>query len=114
MTLSELLEELRKHMPHVGIVCTGGAGELAILTGFKYPPNAAATLESIDTGSVSLDVLSAREIASLRSQGYAVCVFTRSELEDGSCTRRQMEDYLAEKGNELLELKAYSDTEEGS
>ena len=113
MTLSEMLEEMRKNLPHVGVVATS-AGELAILTGFKYPPNAAATLESISVDTVSQGVLSVREITALRNIGYAVCVFTRGELEAGSCTRRQMEDYLAEKGNELLELKAYSDTEEGS
>jgi hypothetical protein len=41
-------------------------------------------------------------LANLRNRGFAVCVFTPQELADGKCSRRVMEDFLAEEGNGLL------------
>lgn len=65
MTLNELLQEISKHLPHHGIVSTA-SGELAILTGVKYPMHVADTLEPMDylsggDGSISTSVPSEGE-----------------------------------------------------
>jgi hypothetical protein len=41
-------------------------------------------------------------IKSLRDRGFAVCVFTPQELQDGKVGRQDMEQMLVESGNEVL------------
>jgi phosphoglycolate phosphatase-like HAD superfamily hydrolase len=38
----------------------------------------------------------------LRNRGFAVCVFTPKELDEGKISRKTMEEILVESGNEIL------------
>jgi hypothetical protein len=53
-----------------------------------------------------------KALMNLRNRGFAVCVFTPGELQSGKCSRRVMEDFLAQEGNELLAMEREEEEQE--